>query len=199
MRRILAWICVVGGFLWGIKPVYDALFNGRRMNTGYVPSDPTDYISFVFPLLCTAGLVALYARYGHKIKNSVILLIVSVWLSGCYHFFEIYYYGSGLPFGFIFLFTSILCMIVGALYLFIQLRKVGDAGRLLSWAAILLFIDNLLLLASGFLSELLPETLLNACMFILMIAIGFIWAVLGWGVLQVSPKNTGDMSLAKRA
>lgn len=197
MNKRLGWLCVIGGLLWGVKPIYDVLFNGRKMNEGYTPSDPTDYIAFLFPLLCIGGLMAVYSHYKKEVRNSVICLYAAVLLSALFHFFEIYFYDSELPFGFIFLFTGIFCMLIGSLYLFFQLRKIKPAACLLMWTAFLLFLDNLLLVVTAFLTEVLPEKITNPTSAALFILIGFIWAVFGLAVVKAgkleqkqNPTNT---------
>lgn len=190
MKKTLGWFCIIGGFLWGVKPIYDSIFNGRRMNQGYIPSDPSDYISFIFPLLCIGGLLVVYSRYKKEVRNSVIILITAVILSGLFHFSEIYFYGSALPFGFIFMFTGILCMIIGSIYLFFQLKKVRGKTSLLSWTAIVLFLDNFLLIVLAFLTEVLPEQITNPIMAILMVSVGFIWSVFGLAALMLEKQDT---------
>jgi len=83
--------------------------------------------------------------------------MASVILSGCFHFFEIYYYGSSMPFGFIFLFTGTMCMIIGSAYMFLQLKIADGTHRLLSWSAFALFCDNMLLIAKALLTGAVPE------------------------------------------
>lgn len=186
MSKMLGWLCVIGGLLWGVKPIYDAIVNGRKVNTGYIPSDPTDYISFIFPLLCLGGLLVVHTRYKKEVRSSISILVAAVILSGLFHFSEIYFYGSGLPFGFIFLFTGTTCMIIGSIYLFFQLRKMKGKSSFLSWTAFVLFLDNLLLVILAFLTELLPEEITNPIMVILLVSIGFIWAAFGWATLKLS-------------
>lgn len=185
MKIKIAWISTIGGLLWGVKPIYDALYNGRTMNTAYTPSDPTDYLFFIFPLLCIGGLMVVYSMYQEKVRNSVMILIAAVILSGCFHFFEIYFYGSGVPFGFIFLFTGTICMIIGSIYLFLQLKKVDGARSLLSWISIALFIDNFLLIVTAFLTEVLPAEITNPIAIILLVSVGFIWATFGLATLRL--------------
>lgn len=185
MNKILGWLCVIGGFFWGVKPIYDALVNGRRMNQGYIPSDPTDYFSFIFPLFCIGGLMVVYSLYKKEVRNSVIILITAVTLSVLFHFFEIYFYDSELPFGFIFLFTGTIFMIIGSIYLFFQLRKISGKTNLLSWTAIALFLDNCLLVVLAFLTKVLPEDITNPIMVILMVSVGPIWAIFGLATLKL--------------
>lgn len=59
MKKMLAWLCLIGGLLWGAKPVYDWVVLGRKINTGYKVFDWTDYIKFAFPLLCLGGILIL--------------------------------------------------------------------------------------------------------------------------------------------
>ncbi|HWL24507.1 MAG TPA: hypothetical protein VNR38_12305 [Ureibacillus sp.] len=190
MQKVLGWFCVIGGLLWGIKPLYDALVNGRRLNQGYIPSDPTDYISFIFPLLCISGLLVIYKLYKSAVKGSVIILIVSIVLSAAFSFFEIYFYGSGLPFGLIFLFTGTISMTIGSLYLYLQLKKAMATRDILSLTSLVLFIDNLLIIVLGFLSEVLPKEINDPLMLILMIFVGFIWAVFGFWTLKLDKHYT---------
>lgn len=198
MKKILGWLCVIGGVLWGVKPIYDALFNGRRVNKGYIPSDPTDYISFIFPLLCISGIIVVYSLYKKEVRNSVMFLITALILNGLFHFFEIYYYDSELPFGFIFLFTSIICMMIGSIYLFLQLRRVEETTRSLSWTAIILFSDNFLLISLAFLTEFLPEKVTNPILAILSVSVGFIWAIFGLASLNLTKLNINKTQKSKK-
>ncbi|KAA9022039.1 hypothetical protein [Niallia endozanthoxylica] len=198
-KIILGWLCVISGLLWGVKPIYDVLFNGRRVNQGYTPSGPTDYIFFLFPLLCIGGLVVIYSLYKREVRNSVVILSAAVILSALFHFFEIYFYGFNLPFGFIFLFTGTICMMIGSIYLFRQLRTIILTANVLSWTAIALFLDNLLLIVLTFLTEALPEKITNPILAILMVSIGFIWAMFGLAVLKLretrEPSETDEKVL----
>jgi hypothetical protein len=190
VKKTMAWVCVIGGLLWGLKPIYDAQVNGRKLNTGYIPSDPTDYIKFIFPLLCLGGLMKIYFVYKRNVRNSVMILLVAVILSGLFHFTEIYFYDSGLPFGFIFLFFSTISMIIGAMYLVLQLRRMKDSTTsLLVWCIFFLFLDNFLLVVLAFFTELLPVEMTNPIMAVLMVSIGFIWALIGMALLKVEDPN----------
>lgn len=185
MNKRMAWLCLIGGILWGVKPIYDALVNGREINTGYIPVDPTDYIKFIFPFLCLSGLLVIYSRYKKKVRNSVIVLFIAVVFNGLFHFFEIYFYDSDLPFGFIFLFFGMFAMIAGSLYLFIQLRKIKGMSGFLTLPVFILFLSNFLLVVLAFLMELLPVTIPDLIMATLMISVGFIWAWIGMALLKV--------------
>jgi len=188
MNRILAWLCVVGGLLWGAKPIYDGLIIGRKLNTGYIPEDPTDYVKFIFPFLCLSGLMIIHSLYKKKVRIAVILLSAAVIFSGLFHFFEIYFYDSGLPFGFVFLFFATIGMAVGSIFLFLPLRKMGSNTSLLTWCTLVLFLDNFLLLILAFMTEILPIEITNPIMVVLMVSVGFIWASIGLALLnQVDP------------
>lgn len=190
MQKVLGWFCVIGGLLWGIKPLYDALVNGRRLNQGYIPSDPTDYISFIFPLLCISGLLAIYSLYKKEVRSSVIILITSIILSALFNFSEIYLYGSELPFGLLFLFTGTICMIIGSFYLYLQFKKARVTKNLLSWTSIVLFIDNILLVVLAFLSGVLPKDINDPLMAFLLVSVGFIWAIFGIATLRLDKYYT---------
>lgn len=140
--------------------------------------------------------MAIYSLYKKEVRNSVIILSVAVILNAFFHFFDIYFYDSDLPFGFIFLFVGIICMMIGSMYLFRQLRKVSLTTTFLSWIALALFLDNLLLIALAFLTEALPEKLTNPLLAILMVSIGLIWAVFGLAVLKlretIEPSETAE-------
>lgn len=130
--------------------------------------------------------MVVYSSHQGKVKNSVMILIAAVILSGCFHFFEIYYYGSDVPFGFIFLFTGTICMIIGSIYLFLQLKKVDGNRSILSWTALALFWDNFLLIVTAFLTEELPAEITNPIVAILLVSVGFIWAAFGLAALRLA-------------
>lgn len=185
MRRSTAWLSVIAGILWGIKPIYDSIFNGRQMNTGYTPIDPTDYMTFLLPLCCLGSLFVIYARYKKQARYAVFILAGSLILSSCFHYFEIYASGSDAPFGFIFLFTSMLCMIAGSAYLYLRLRKI-QGTRMISRAAAILFLSNLLLIVISSLTEVISDEAATPIMFTLMVSIGWIWAAIGLAALKLS-------------
>ncbi|MEH6946540.1 hypothetical protein V7068_05595 [Bacillus sp. JJ634] len=192
MKKLLSWLCIIGGFFWAVKPIYDALFNGKRWGEGYEPQDPTDYISFIFPLLCIGGLIVVYSLYKKEVRNSIMILISSAVLSGLFSFSEIYLYGSDLPFGLIFMLTGTMCMMIGSIYLFIQLKKVRSSTLFLSSTAITLFLDNFLLVALGILSDVLvlPEEISTPILVILFVSIGLIWSVFGFAILRLAKLDT---------
>lgn len=159
------------------------------MNTGYIPSDPTDYVSFIFPLLCIGGLITVYSLYKKEVRNSILILTAAVILSASFHFFEIYFYDSGLPFGFIFLFTGTLSMIIGSGYLFFQLRNIRGRIDLICWTAIALFLDNFLLVALALFTEVLPPAITNPIMAILMVSVGLIWSAFGLAVIKLDKED----------
>lgn len=184
-KKLFVWLCVIGGVLWGIKPIYDGLVIGRKMNTGYIPSDPTDYIKFIFPFLCLGALFIIGTYYKKVVRSSVIVLTLGVILSGLFHFSEIYLYGSNLPFGLLFLFSGTILLLMGALMMYIQLRKIKSRNRLLSLSVFILFLDNLLLVVLAFLSEAIEQKVLEPFMFTQMIVVGWIWAVIGLSLLKL--------------
>lgn len=193
MKTGAAWLCVIGGMLWGLKPVYDWLVLGRKVNTGYMASDFTDWIKFLFPLLCLGGLYVLYALYKEKVRKSTIILAAALFLNGLFHFFEIYFTGSGIPFGLLFMFSGTLLLLVGAGFLVIQLHGSKDIPRSLARLAETLFAVTLLFCLLPFVSESLPEALLTPVMVALMLLVGFIWAAMGAVLASIVKKEASSM------
>lgn len=195
MKIVAAWLCVAGGILWGVKPLYDWLVIGRQINMGYLASDWTDYIKFAFPLLCLGGIYVLYALYGKKLRKSLVILALALICNSMFHFFEIYFPDSGIPFGLLFLFSGTVLLLIGALVLMRQLRSTKDIHRSLFRLASALFVVTLLFCVSPFLGGVLSEQVYTVLLISLMMGIGFVWAGIG-GVLlmyifskKLSPKT----------
>lgn len=179
MRKLSAWLCIVGGLLWGLKPVYDWLILDRRINTGYIASDITDYIKFIFPLLCLGGVFVLFSLYKKRVRNAAIILVVAILLNSLFHFFEIYYTDSSIPFGLLFMFSGMIFLLIGGIFLVIQLKGDKRIPRPLLCCAKALFVNTILLCIFPFVSGMLPDVILTPIIVGLMMMIGFIWAVIG--------------------
>jgi hypothetical protein len=185
MKKLAAWSCLVGGLLWGMKPLYDWLVLDRRINTGYTTFNFTDYIKFIFPLLCLGGLFVLLSLYKKKVRNSVIILTLALVLNGLFHFFEIYYVNSGIPFGLLFLFSGILFLLIGAIFLVLQLKGIKSILRPLFWLSWALLLNTILFCLLPFVSGGLSEEILTPIMVGLMMLTGFIWAAIGGVLIKI--------------
>lgn len=194
MRSLSARLCIVGGLFWGLKPLYDWLLLDRRVNTGYLASDLTDYIKFLFPLLCLGGIFVLSSLYQKKVCLSTIILSISLLFNGLFHFFEVYITESSIPFGLLFMFTGTLFLFIGSISLVVQLKHIKSIPRPLFWLAQALFVITLLFCLFPFVSRSLPISLLTPIMVGLMMLVGLIWASIG-GVLLKKIKK--DSSITK--
>ena len=85
---------------------YDWLGLGRVINRAYPPSDPTDYIEFIIPLLCLGGLYRVTRSYKELLGKAPLMVSVGLILTGAFHFSEAYLIDSNIPFGLIFLFIG---------------------------------------------------------------------------------------------
>lgn len=184
MKTVAAWLCVAGGILWGLKPLYDWLVIGRQINTGYLARDWTDWIKFAFPLLCLGGIYVLYALYGKKLRKSLVVLALALLSNSMFHFFEIYFPDSGIPFGLLFLFSGTVLLLVGALVLMRQLHSNKEIHRSLFRLASALFVVTLLFCLSPFLTGMFSEQLYTVLLISLMMGIGFVWAGIGGALLK---------------
>jgi len=192
LKKLLGWSGVVGGLLWGLKPIYDMSIHNRRWGQGYEPTHFLDYIAFLFPLLCIGGLIVIYGFYKKAVRNSIIFLIVAVILNAGFTFSETYFYGSGLPFGLIFMLTGLLSTMIGTIYFVLQLKRASDSNLLLSGGAITLFLVNFLLVAFGFLSDVFPKDLVDFISETLFVSVGFIWSLFGASALILTNKNASN-------
>jgi peptidoglycan/LPS O-acetylase OafA/YrhL len=192
MGKPAAWLCIIGGMLWGLKPVADVMVHGRRFNQGYVPSNPADYLYFLCPLLCIGALAFLHARFRKGVRMPAFLLLVSLLLTSAFQFSEVYFFGSGIPFGLLFQFTGTVIMAAGAAWLLARLRKREKTGWL-AWPVFSLFLVNALLVVFAFASEAMPASVLSPVMAGLIIAVGFLWAAVGLSVLRMGA-NPGRIS-----
>jgi hypothetical protein len=195
LNKFLGWLCLVGGILWGMKPVYDWLILERKINTGYEPSDPTDFIKFIFPLLCMSGLFALLSFYKNKIKIAAVILGISLILNGLFHFYEVYFYGSDIPFGLLFMLTGLLTLLIGATILFLKARKDILIPRPLSMWAGLLALCTLFFCMIPFISAITPDSIETVIMVVDMMLIGFIWAGIGVFVIQEHNRQLSTISI----
>lgn len=192
LRKLSAWLCFVGGMLWSLKPLYDWLILDRRINTGYVGTDISDYIKFTFPLLCLGGLFVLFSLYKNKVRKSVIILAVALLLNGLFHFFEIYYSGSAIPFGLLFMFSGTIFLLIGAITLVIQLKANEHIPRSLFWLAKALLVSTLLFCIFPFVQGSFSDELLTPIMVVLMMFVGFIWAIIGVVLIKIINKGSSD-------
>lgn len=189
MKTLAAWLCVAGGILWGLKPLYDWLVIGRQMNTGYLAGDWTDYVKFAFPFLCLGGVYVLYALYGNKLRKSLVVLALALICNGLFHFFEIYSPDSGIPFGLLFLFSGSVLLVIGALVLMCQLNANKEIRRSLFRLGAALFVVALLFCVSPFLMGMFSEQVYTVLVISLMMAVGFVLAAVGGVLLRVVGSN----------
>lgn len=185
MKRLAAWCCVAGGFLWGIKPLYDWLVLGRMINTGYAPSDATDYLKFLFPLLCLGGIHILQSIYKRKVRRSAIILAAAIIFQSLFHFFEIYALDSAIPFGLLFMFSGTVLLLIGAFLLKRELQTTEAAPRPLVRLAQSLFIITLLFCALPFLCGFLSDAIETPILILLMMGVGLIFSAIGLVLLKV--------------
>lgn len=183
MKTMAACLCIVGGILWGMKPLYDFVVIGRQINTGYFASDWTDYVKFVFPLLCLGGIYVLHVLYSRKLKNPLLLLSAALVFNGLFHFFEIYFPDTGIPFGLLFLFSGTVLLAVGSFMLMRRISFHKEIPRVLLWLTRTLFAVTLLFCLSPFLTGLFQEQFYTMMLISLMMAVGFIWAGIGGALL----------------
>jgi hypothetical protein len=183
MNKLYAWLCVMGGLLWGAKPVYDWLVLGRVINTGYTAFNWTDNIKFAFPLLCLGGIRILISLYKKQVRGSAIILFISLILNGLFHFSEIYLTNLSIPFGLLFLLTGTFTLLLGSILLVFQLKKERNIPRVLYHLALGLSITTLSMCLLPFVSPILNDTIETPIMVSIMMLIGFIWAAIG-GVLH---------------
>lgn len=190
MRKVYALLGVIGGLLWAIKAGYDWLGLGRVINRGYLPSDPTDYIEFLFPILCTGSLIAMTSYFRARFSHSQSIAAVGLLLIGAFHFLETYTFGLGIPYGAIFLLGGSLFMLMGLYMLLIKLWKARTAPRLLTRLVAALFVATCFFCLSPFLTGALPSGTATAITVTLMSLIGLIWA--GIGGLQVMNQSHNE-------
>jgi hypothetical protein len=185
MKKIYAILCVFGGLFWGIKPGYDWLVIGREINTGYIPSDWTDYIKFIFPLLCIGGLMVLFSFYKKAFKASVTILTISLVLHTLFHFSEVYMLDSTIPFGFLFLFTGLFTTLIGSIILCRQLKRNQSIPRSLYHSAVFLMTSTLLFCLLPFVSMSLDDAIEGPIMVLLMFLGGVSWSAIGVSLLSI--------------
>lgn len=197
MKALAAWLCVAGGILWGMKPLYDWLVIGRQLNMGYLASDWTDYVKFAFPLLCFGGIYVLSVLYGKKLRKSLVILSLALMCNSMFHFFEIYFPDSSIPFGLLFLFSGTVLLLIGALVLMSQLHSNKAIHSSLFRLAAAMFVVTLLFCVSPFLMEMFSEPVYTMLLISLMMGIGFVWAGIG-GVLlmQIFSKKFSAKTIA---
>jgi uncharacterized membrane protein (UPF0136 family) len=182
VKKLYSLLCLIGGVLWGAKPVYDSLVLDRKINSGLTVFDWTDFIKFAFPLLCIGGILALLSLYKKHVKVSAIILFISLILNALFHFAEIYLTHSQIPFGLLFLLTGSITLLVGSTLLVFQLRKEASIPYLLSYLALGLSVTTFLFCLLPFVSNILNDGIETPIMVGLMMFIGLFWAVIG-GVL----------------
>jgi hypothetical protein len=193
MKKLYAILCVIGGLLWGLKPGYDWLVIGREINTGYTPSDWTDYSKFLFPLLCVGGIMVLFNLYKKSIKASATILTISLILHTLFHFSEIYMLDSNIPFGLLFLFTGLITMVFGSIILCRQLKRIQTVPRSLAHSALLLMISTLLFCLLPFVSMGLDDSIEGPIMVFLMFLGGVSWSAIGASLLSIVNSKSSNV------
>lgn len=179
MRKIGAWLGMLGGLLWAFKAGYDWLWLGRVINRGYLPADPTDYIEFLFPILCIGSLLAMAGHYRLRFGYSHLIAAIGLLLIGAFQYSEAYLVDSNIPAGMMFLFTGSLSMLLGLYMLLIKLCKAKTAPRSLIRLIAAQFTVTCLFCLSPFLTGTLPNDIATAITATLMSLIGFMWAAVG--------------------
>ncbi|MFD1739519.1 hypothetical protein ACFSCX_23845 [Bacillus salitolerans] len=194
MRTIALWLCIIGGLLWGLKPLYDVLVLDRRINTGYLASDVTDYIKFLFPLFCLGGVFVLFSLYKKKVRASISILAVAVLFHGLFHFSEMYFPNSDIPFGLLFMFSGLVLLLIGAAFLVVQLRREKDIPRLLFRLAVVLFSITFLFCLLPFVSGVFTAELLTGLMVGFMLGIGITWSAIGIALLIIVKSDPSNLT-----
>ncbi|WP_246943889.1 hypothetical protein [Bacillus pinisoli] len=172
--KILLWLSLVGGLLWGLKPIYDLLILDRRIYTGYPPSDHTDYVKFLLPLLCIAGLLMLAYKFHRPLTFSLTILTLALVSSSIFYYMETYQQFSDIPYMILFSLPGMILFFTGAFSLMVQIRRVADAQKTLFYLAITLTVLTVLyciLLPVGIFT--LTEETLTVLMAITNMLIGF--------------------------
>jgi hypothetical protein len=199
LRKWYSLFCIFGGVLWGAKPVYDWLVLGRRINTGLTVYDWTDYLKFAFPLLCIGGILVLLSLYKKQIKVSAMILFLSLILHGLFHYAEIYLSHSEIPFGFLFLLTGSMTLLVGSIMLVFQLKKVTPIPKKIVQLSLGISVTTLLFCLLPFISTILNDAIETPIMVGLMMFIGLFWALIGGVLFQiVQSKDSNNQNQLER-
>lgn len=154
---------------------FDWLVLKRVINRGYPPSHVTDYLDFLFPLLCIGAVWEIAQRYGAAVGKAPHALGIGLACTAAFQFSEAYLTHSGIPFGLVFFLTGHLLMLAGLLFVGRRIRNRG----LLFWSLLALFISIVSVCASPFFTQSLPIELATAVTVSLMAAVGMLWAVVG--------------------
>ncbi|WP_456277287.1 hypothetical protein [Bacillus sp. AK128] len=192
--KIFTWISLVGGLLWGIKPLYDWLFLDRVLHTGYQSSDPLDYVEFLFPLLCLSGLFVLVSKFKLKLTFSITLLTIAFVLNSTFHLFETYYSLSSVPYGLLFLLPGTAFLFTGALSLVFQLYKIEQNTKAIFYIAIAFSVSSGLLCLLPFAFFFLTEGVVTALTASMMTIIGFSFGSFSIPFLLKSRKTKVNIS-----
>jgi hypothetical protein len=187
MRIFCAWLGLIGGVLWAFKSGYDWLGLGRLIHTGYPPSDPTDYVVFLFPLLCAGSVLAMAQHSRIRFGMSPVLLAAGLMLNGAYYYAETYIRDSGVAYGLLFLSGGSLLNLAGLSMLVYRLRQSKAAPRSLRGIAGTLFLVTILFLLSPFATESLQVEAATAITVVLACLIGLCWS--GLGAIMIMMKS----------
>jgi hypothetical protein len=185
LRKFFSLLCLFGGVLWGAKPVYDWLVLGRKINTGLTVFDWTDYIKFVFPLLCIGGILVLLSLYKKQVIVSALILLLSLILHVLFHFAEVFLIDSEIPFGVLFLLTGSITSLAGSTMLVFQLKKETTSPQKLTHLILGLSINMFLFCLLPFISNILNDSIETPIMVGLMMFNGLFWALIGGVLFQI--------------
>jgi hypothetical protein len=188
MKIFCAWLGIIGGVLWAFKSAYDWLGLGRVIHTGYPPSDPTDYVAFLCPLLCIGSVLAIALHDRLRFGISPMLLAAGLLLNGAYFYSETYQLRLGFPAGFVFLTGGSLLSLVGLSMLVNRLWRSNAAPRSLQGVAAALLMLTVLFFLSPFFTESLQAEAATAITVVLASLIGLCWAGIGATTIMLRPE-----------
>jgi len=179
MRRLGAWLCLIGGLSWSMKAAYDWLVLDRVVNRGYAASDFTDYAEFAIPLLCLAGLAAMRSRLGKMRRISTMMIAIGLILVTLYHVYETYFPSLGFAAGFMLLFPGTVLQWAGALFLSYGIVRQPLVLSGFKWWATALFVANSLFCLVPFLYGVLSDPIETPVTVTAVMLVGLAWASLG--------------------
>lgn len=201
-RAAGAWLGLFGGLFWAAKALYDWLGLERQVHRGYPPSDATDYIEFIVPLLCIGTMAAVAKRYGAAAGVMPLVVSIGLGLTAAFHASETYLLHSSIPFGLVFFLTGHLILLAGTIVLAVRIGRAEDGRRPFSRCLYILFAAILALCLSPAIKDSLPGEAVTGITVSLMTTIGILWAALGAALIadgarrpDSNPEETKRFSL----
>jgi|GEM_PF-2400393 len=190
-KIFIAWIGTVGGVLWALKILYDAMVLERQLHEAAPPSDLTDYTEFLIPLMCISSTVLIFQRYRSQAGIAPYLLALGLLLTSGFHAAEAFLTDSNIPFGLLFFLFGSILVLIGSILLLLRLRQSDEASSWLKRSVFALCVSMFIFCLTPFVAGWLTYEIEKVVTLTAMVLTGLSWGSIG-GALAIEETNVRD-------